>query len=84
MKVHWFWIGVGGWCRSVHTMIVHIGGKISAADGSLLKGIECILACSTGDILLKSLNCCYLLIDKVFGGVSSFMMARVVMMMVLQ
>ena len=50
----------------------------------MVKGIECIFACSTGEILLKSLNCFYLLIDKVFGGASSLMMARVVMMMVLQ
>ena len=49
----------------------------------MVKGIECIFMLDW-EILLKFLNCCYLLIDKVFGGASSFMMARVVMMMVLQ
>ena len=64
-------------------MIIHIEGKISAAD-EYGERHRVYFVCSTGEMLLKSLKYCYLLINKVFGGASSLMMARVVMMMVLQ
>ena len=82
MKVHWLWIGVGGWCCFIQNIIIHVGGKISAAGGYGERYRVYLML--NWEILLKFLNCCYLLIDKVFGGASSFMMAMVVMMMVLQ
>ena len=65
------------------TMIIHIEGKISAAD-EYGERHRVYFVCSIGEMLVKSLNYCYLLINKVFGGASSLMMARMVMMMVLQ
>ena len=43
------------------TLVVHIEGKVSAADEDG-EGYRVYFSCSTGEMLLKSLNYCYLLI----------------------
>ena len=46
---------------SLSTLVVHIEGKVLAADEDG-EGYRVYFSCSTGEPLLKSLNYCYLLI----------------------
>ena len=46
---------------SLSTLVIHIKGKVSVADEDG-EGYRVYFSCSTGEMLLKSLNYCYLLI----------------------
>ena len=61
IKDRWLWVGVGERRCFVQNIIIYAKGKILAA-GVYGEKYRVYFACSSDEMLLRFLNCCYLLI----------------------